>query len=134
MTGMTWLQLWPSCVILILLLTQLSFPFAGLRRWLLAGPHVAAQSDEGPWYVEGPNPSGPYQTPREAAGKLTVGQRVRSLAAEAAECAWCVGAHVTFWSVLIFANGSAWDRVCWWGMLWLAASGTVVVLDAIAES
>lgn len=134
MTGETFVRIWPACTVLILLLTELAVPFGPLRRWLLAGPHVAAQSEQGPWYIDGGGKTaGPFPTPREAAGHLTLGERIRSTAGDLLECAWCTGAHVTFWSVLVFVPGSLWDRITWWGCLWFASSSSVVILDAVAD-
>jgi hypothetical protein len=134
----TWLQLWPSCVVLVMLLTRLDFPARPLRNWLASGVYVAAASDEGPWFVTGgpyrtPNELGPFDSHRKAVAYVTYPMRVRSFLSDLIICPWCLGGWATLASVLIFATGSMWDRLCWWGPLWASVSIACVTVNRIME-
>jgi uncharacterized protein DUF1360 len=135
MTLDLFLRIYAASAILILLMVDLAFPLGPVRRWLNAGPHVGAASEQGPWFVVGgPHEGGPYDSPQKAAVQLTTAQRVRAWGGELTSCPWCFGGWATLVASLAFIDAGWMVRLSWWPLVWLAASSTVVVLDAIAES
>jgi hypothetical protein len=138
MTLGLFLRLWPSVTILILLAVDLAFPLGPVRRWLEQGDHVAVpplRETEGPWVVirDGEPDGQQYDSPQAAARALSWPARIRAWAADMWQCPWCIGGWIALAGVAACLPGSTWDRIQWWPCVWLAASGTAVVLKAIAD-
>ena len=135
MTTETFLILWASTALGVLLVVQLSFPWAPVRRWLARAPELITDEGGREWIVrrEGtvtaPQPS---KAKALALGEVTLAERVKAWARDWNECPWCCGAWI---SAGLVAAASVGDEAVgwWWPVVWLAGSGTVVVLDAIAE-
>lgn len=132
MTARTFLQLWPSTAILTLLLNAMPVPFGPLRRWLQESAFVAENFSGGVTVYAPVRDSQMLttwlDTEAEALAHLRRWERARLKVGELLACPVCTAAHVTFWSVLVFVPGSLWDRLCWWGPMWLSAAAAVFVI------
>lgn len=136
MTASLWLRMWPAVTIAILLCTELSWPFDVVRRWLQRSPQLWVNDDGTLWQIrQSGRVLGEYGSRKEAASHLKESDRVKGWLQDLTSCPWCIGAHLAYGllGLVAIANGD-WGLMLWWPALWVSASGTAVVLDAIAES
>lgn len=138
MTATLWLLLWPSCVLAILLTTGLSWPFAPVRRWLARAADISTDQWGSGWVVQrmGQTISAVQPTKAKAWTEAEVGrlERVRRWFSDLSACPYCCGAWISA-ALVSAAAVEAGDvgLLAYWPSLWLAGSGSVVILDAIAE-
>lgn len=136
MTAETFLILWASTALGVLLVVQLSFPWAPVRRWLARAPELITDEGGREWIVrrEGtvtaPQPS---KAKALALGEVTRAERVKAWARDWNECPWCCGAWVALAGVAVASLGTGDLLLWWWPVVWLSSSASVVILDAIAE-
>lgn len=136
MTLSLFLRMYPAVTIAILLIVELSWPWDPIRRWLNRSPQLWVNDDGTLWQIrQSGRVLGEWPTRREATAHLRHRDRFRSWANDWQSCPWCCGAWLAAGLLAIVAAvDSDADLMLWWPALWVASSGTAVVLDAIAEA
>ena len=138
MSAETFLILYGACTIAILLVTTLAFPFAPVRRWLARSADISTDQYGSGWVVQrmGQTISSVQPTKAKAWTEAEVGrlERVRRWFSDLSACPYCCGAWISA-ALVSAAAVEAGDvgLLAYWPSLWLAGSGSVVILDAIAE-
>lgn len=137
MTADTFLILWSSTTLAILLVVTLQFPWGPVRRWLARAPELITDTYGREWVVrrEGQvTPPMPSKAKAYAIGEVTRAERVKAWGRDINECPWCCGA----WLALAAVDAAALEAgevglLLWWPVLWLTSSAGVVLIDAVAD-
>jgi hypothetical protein len=136
MTGNLFLRMWPAVTIAILLVTELSFPFDPVRRWLARAPHLETNETGTEWRIANHDGSlahpNTFPSRKAAAAHLRESDRVKAWLSDLTSCPFCIGAWLAAGMVgLVALLRSDADLLLWWPAVWTASAVTAFLVAKV---